>query len=114
MSPVIAIIGRSNVGKSTLFNRLTRSQRALVLDSPGVTRDRQYGQGALADNHFIVIDSGGIGDGVVTEMQTAILKQTQAAMIEADMIYFVVDGRAGLTPIDTEIAKALRKITIPI
>ncbi|MGD9592672.1 MAG: ribosome biogenesis GTPase Der [Candidatus Berkiella sp.] len=114
MIPVFAIIGRPNVGKSTLFNRLTHSQQALVVDQPGVTRDRQFGQGYLEDNHYIVIDSGGIGEGSHSEIDEAMLKQSHLAMNEADLILFVVDGREGLTHIDREIAKSLRKQDKPV
>lgn len=114
MIPVFAIIGRPNVGKSTLFNRLTHSQQALVVDQPGVTRDRQFGQGYIDDNHYIVIDSGGIGENAESEIDHAMIKQARLAMVEADIIFFVVDGRQGLTSIDKEIAKELRKQSKPV
>ena len=114
MIPVFAIVGRPNVGKSTLFNRLTHSQKALVVDQPGVTRDRQFGQGYLEDNHYIVIDSGGIGESTSSEIDEAMLKQSRLAINEADLILFVVDGRQGLTHIDREIAKELRKQSTPV
>ncbi len=109
MIPVLALIGRPNVGKSTLFNRLTKTQDALVADFPGLTRDRQYGQALFEDKPFIVVDTGGIGveDIAVNKLMS---KQSTIALNEADAVLFVVDGRAGLTGIDAEIAKELRKI----
>ncbi|MFI4938069.1 MAG: ribosome biogenesis GTPase Der [Candidatus Berkiellales bacterium] len=109
MIPVIAIIGRPNVGKSTLFNRLTRSQQALVLDQPGVTRDRQFGQGERFDRSYIVIDTGGIVEHPDGLIETALVKQSLQAIQEADVIFLIVDGRNGLTPMDSQLAKMLRK-----
>jgi len=107
--PVLALVGRPNVGKSTLFNRLTRSRSALVADVPGLTRDRQYGRGRLGEAPFIVIDSGGFEpvakDGIAAEMA----RQTRQAVVEADVVVFVVDGREGLSPRDQEIAAELRR-----
>lgn len=114
MTPVFAIIGRPNVGKSTLFNCLTHSKNALVVDQPGVTRDRQFGQGYLEDRQYIVVDSGGIGENSSAEIDLAMLKQARLAMTEADLIFFVVDGRQGLTQIDQQIAKELRKQNKPV
>ncbi|MBS0286170.1 MAG: ribosome biogenesis GTPase Der [Proteobacteria bacterium] len=114
MIPCIAIIGRPNVGKSTLFNCLTHSRQALVVDQPGVTRDRQFGQGYLEDQHYIVVDSGGIGESASSEIDLAMLKQARLAMVEADLIFFVVDARQGLTQIDQQIAKELRKQNKPV
>lgn len=114
MNPIIAIVGRPNVGKSTLFNRLTRSQQALVVDEPGVTRDRQYGRGVWQDLPYLVIDTGGLGDNPNGEIEQGIMQQSQAALLEANIIFFVVDARAGLTPIDRQIAKSLRKLSKPI
>ena len=108
MLPVIALVGRPNVGKSTLFNRLTRSRDALVADQPGLTRDRQYGIGRLGERPYVVVDTGGIGDqrdGVDLLMQ----QQVQLAIGEADLIFFLLDGRAGLTAGDEVIARGLRK-----
>jgi len=105
----VALVGRPNVGKSTLFNRLTRSRDALVADLPGLTRDRQYGRGRLGDKPFIVIDTGGFEplskEGLVSEMA----RQARSAIAEADVVIFLVDGRAGLTPQDKRIAQMLRK-----
>lgn len=109
MKPVIALVGRPNVGKSTLFNRLTRSRDALVADLPGLTRDRHYGEGRGADRPYIVIDTGGFEpvakEGIVAEMA----KQTRQAVVEADVVIFIVDGRLGLAPQDLVIADYLRK-----
>ncbi|MET3105687.1 GTP-binding protein [Oxalobacteraceae bacterium GrIS 2.11] len=109
MKPVIALIGRPNVGKSTLFNRLTRSRDALVADLPGLTRDRHYGEGRVGERPFLVIDTGGFEpvakEGIMFEMA----KQTKQAVAEADVIIFIVDGRQGMTPHDKTITDFLRK-----
>jgi GTP-binding protein len=109
MKPVIALVGRPNVGKSTLFNRLTRSRDALVADLPGLTRDRHYGEGRIGQRPFLVIDTGGFEpvakDGILHEMA----KQTRQAVAEADVVVFIVDGRQGLTPHDKTITDFLRK-----
>ena len=109
MKPVIAIVGRPNVGKSTLFNRLTRSRDALVADLPGLTRDRHYGEGRMGERPFLAIDTGGFEpvakDGIMHEMA----KQTRQAVAEADMVIFLVDGRQGITPHDKTITDFLRK-----
>ncbi len=109
MKPVIALIGRPNVGKSTLFNRLTKTRDALVADMPGVTRDRQYGDGIVGDRPYIVIDTGGLSgadEGVDTLMQS----QVYQAMQEANIIMFLVDGRGGMTGHDQTIAQHLREL----
>ena len=110
MKPVIALVGRPNVGKSTLFNRLTRSRDAIVHDVPGVTRDRHYGEGRLGGRGFIAIDTGGLepraDSGIFGEMR----RQAEQAMAESDAVIFVVDARAGLTGGDREIAAQLRKL----
>jgi GTP-binding protein len=107
--PTLVIVGRPNVGKSTLFNRLTKSRAALVADLPGLTRDRHYGLAHRGGRSFIVVDTGGFEpvatEGILHEMA----KQTRAAMAEADVIVFLVDGRAGLAPQDREIADLLRR-----
>jgi GTP-binding protein len=109
MKPVIALVGRPNVGKSTLFNRLTRSRDALVADMPGLTRDRHYGEGRMGERPFLVIDTGGFEpvakEGIMHEMA----KQTKQAVAEADVVIFIVDGRQGLTPHDKTITDFLRK-----
>lgn len=109
MLPVIAIVGRPNVGKSTLFNCLTSSRSALVADEPGVTRDRQYGQGIFQQQAFIAIDTGGIGEDN-QEINILTAQQTQQAITEADHILFVVDGKTGRTAADEIIAKQLRPL----
>ncbi|GAD78443.1 ribosome biogenesis GTPase Der [Vibrio ezurae] len=112
MVPVVALVGRPNVGKSTLFNRLTRTRDALVADFPGLTRDRKYGRAKLGEHEFIVIDTGGI-DGTEEGVETKMAEQSLAAIDEADVVLFMVDGRAGLTVSDEAIAKHLRKIEKP-
>lgn len=109
MIPVVALVGRPNVGKSTLFNRLTRTRDALVADFPGLTRDRKYGQAKLGEHEFIVIDTGGI-DGSEEGVETKMAAQSLAAIDEADVVLFMVDGRAGLTVADEAIANHLRRV----
>ena len=113
MKPILALVGRPNVGKSTLFNRLTRSRDAIVADFPGLTRDRHYGHGRLGSKPYLVIDTGGfeplVKEGILSEMA----RQTEQAIAEADVVIFVVDGRGGLTPQDKEIAALLRRIGRP-
>jgi len=114
MLPTLVLVGRPNVGKSTLFNRLTRSRDALVADQPGLTRDRHYGRGRVGDRPYLVVDTGGLEpvakDGILYEMA----KQSRQAVDEADVVLFLVDGRAGCTPQDTIIAGQLRKTGKPI
>lgn len=111
--PVIAIVGRPNVGKSTLFNRLTKTRDALVADMPGLTRDRQYGQGKVGNKPYIIVDTGGLGD-EETPVDALMAEQAQQAIQEADYILFMVDGRAGLTAADQTIARSLRKLSKPL
>ncbi|MFM7531114.1 MAG: ribosome biogenesis GTPase Der [Rubrivivax sp.] len=108
MQPVIAIVGRPNVGKSTLFNRLTKSRDAIVADFPGLTRDRHYGQARLGTRRFIVIDTGGFEPDSSTGIVREMARQTRQAVAEADAVIFVVDARAGLSAQDHEIAAFLR------
>lgn len=108
MKPVIAIVGRPNVGKSTLFNRFTKSRDAIVADFAGLTRDRHYGDGHLGDRQFIVIDTGGFEPDSTGGMVQEMAKQTRQAVAEADAVIFVVDVRAGLSAQDHDIAKYLR------
>ncbi len=107
MTPVIALVGRPNVGKSTLFNRLTRTRDALVADFPGLTRDRKYGQAHINGHDFIVIDTGGI-DGTEEGVEEKMAEQSLQAIEEADIVFFMVDARAGLVPADLGIAQYLR------
>jgi len=108
MTPVIALVGRPNVGKSTLFNQMTRSRDALVADFPGLTRDRKYGEGCYQGRRFIVIDTGGLsGDEAGLDAEMA--RQSMQAVEEADIVLFLVDGRAGLTAADEMIADHLRR-----
>ncbi len=107
MTPILALIGRPNVGKSTLFNQLTRSRDALVADFPGLTRDRQYGYGRMGHFPFIVVDTGGLtGEDVALDL--AMAKQAWLAIREADLVLFMVDARDGLTAMDLAIAAELR------
>jgi len=108
MLPVIALIGRPNVGKSTLFNRLTRSRDALVADYPGLTRDRQYGFGKLGPIPYLAIDTGGVAGGEVG-INELMVEQTVRALGEADVAIIMVDGRAGLTAADENVAELARK-----
>lgn len=111
--PVLALVGRPNVGKSSLFNRLTRSRDALVADQPGVTRDRHYGYAVHAGRRYIVVDTGGIGqddDTIDAEART----QTEIAMVEADAVVFVVDARAGAVAADAIIGGRLRRLEQPV
>lgn len=116
MAITIAIIGRPNVGKSTLFNHLTRSRNALVSDQPGVTRDRHYGFSEYADRNFIFIDTGGLFDPDENDLQLsdAVAKQVFMAVAEADLVFWLVDGRAGVTSLDEELAARLRRVDKPV
>ena len=109
MKPVIALVGRPNVGKSTLFNKLTRTKNALVADFPGLTRDRQYGEGKYEEIAFTVIDTGGIGE-ESNDVDAHMSSQSWLAVKEADVVFFLVDARAGITPNDEEIAQKLRAL----
>ena len=116
MTPVIAIVGCPNVGKSTLFNRLTRSRAALVADEPGVTRDRQYGYADLHDTAILLIDTGGIAGSVEDPVQItgAVAEQTLQAMDEADAVLWLTDGRSGPTAGDLELAATMRALAKPV
>ena len=107
--PVIALVGRPNVGKSTLFNRLTRSRDALVADIPGLTRDRHYGPCTLGERRFVLIDTGGFEPVAASGVAAEMARQTRQAIVEADLVVFVVDGRQGMTPRDRDIANELRR-----
>ncbi|WP_353233469.1 ribosome biogenesis GTPase Der [Diaphorobacter ruginosibacter] len=113
MKPVIALVGRPNVGKSTLFNRLTKSRDAIVADFAGLTRDRHYGNGRQGKHEYIVIDTGGFEPDASTGIFREMAKQTQQAVAESDVVIFVVDVRAGLSAQDHEIAKYLRRLGKP-
>ncbi len=114
MKPTIVLVGRPNVGKSTLFNRLTRTRDALVADQPGLTRDRHYGIGRVGDRDYLVVDTAGFDpvakDGIMHEMA----RQAEQAIAEADVLLFLVDGRAGRTPHDEQIAARLRRSGRPV
>lgn len=114
MLPTIVLVGRPNVGKSTLFNRLTKSRDALVHDQPGLTRDRHYGRGKVGDKPFLVVDTGGFEPVADTGILAEMARQTLQAVDEGDAIIFLVDGRAGLTPQDRIIAERLRRTGRPL
>src|SRR6201991_5261639 len=105
MKPVIALVGRPNVGKSTLFNRMTKTRDAIVADFSGLTRDRHYGDGHLADREYIVVDTGGFEPDSSTGIVKEMAKQTRQAVAEADAVIFVVDLRAGVSAQDHDIAR---------
>jgi GTPase len=113
MKPLVALIGRTNVGKSTLFNRFTRESRALVDDRPGVTRDRLYGTVTYDDHSFLLIDTGGFG-GTEDNLSDQVRRQAELAAAEADLILFMVDGRQEIQPDDLEVANFLRRSGKPI
>jgi len=112
--PVIAIVGRPNVGKSTLFNRLVGRRRALVRDVPGVTRDRLYGQVSFERWQATVIDTGGFDPSSEEPLIEGVRRQILTAVEEADLVLFVVDGRDGATALDAEIARVLRRTGRPV
>ncbi len=114
MLPAVALVGRPNVGKSTLFNRLTATRDALVADYPGLTRDRRFGLGRAADRRFIVIDTGGLVSADSNAMTELVAEQVELAIEEADAIVLVVDHKHGLTPEDTAIAERLRRESKPV
>lgn len=110
VKPVVVLVGRPNVGKSTLFNRLTRSRSALVADFSGLTRDRHYGEGRVGQTPFIVVDTGGFEPVAKTGILHQMARQTKQAIAEADVVIFMVDARAGLNAHDHDISKLLRKL----
>ena len=114
MSAKVAIIGRPNVGKSTLFNRLVGRRLALVDDEPGVTRDRREGEAKLADLSFTIVDTAGLEEGDSATLAGRMRAQTEAALIDCDAVLFVVDARAGLTAADRHFARSLRRSGKPI
>jgi GTPase len=113
VKPVIALVGRPNVGKSTLFNRLTGTRDAIVADFAGLTRDRHYGNGHLGKREYIVIDTGGFEPDAAEGIYREMAKQTRQAVAESDVVLFVVDARAGLSAQDHEIAQYLRRLGKP-
>jgi GTP-binding protein len=113
MKPVVALVGRPNVGKSTLFNRLTKSRDAIVADFAGLTRDRHYGNAKHGKHEFIVIDTGGFEPDAASGIFKEMAKQTTQAVAEADVVIFVVDAREGISAQDHEIAKYLRRLGKP-
>jgi len=114
MLPTIALVGRPNVGKSTLFNRLTKTRNALVADFPGLTRDRHYGRARAGEREFLCLDTGGFEPVATSGILFEMAKQAKAAIAESDVIVFIVDARSGLAPQDRDIAELLRKSGRPI
>jgi GTP-binding protein len=112
--PVLALVGRPNVGKSTLFNRITRERRAIVHNLPGVTRDRNYGTAEWSGKKFLVIDTGGFEPAAETALKRQVQEQTRLAIEEADAILFLFDGKGGLHPLDREAVDLLRKVRKPV
>ena len=113
MLPVVALIGRPNVGKSTLFNAMTGTRDALVADFPGLTRDRQYGYARRTDVPCIVVDTGGLVENA-GQIESLMIEQTERAIAEADRLVVVVDGRAGVTPQDQFVAQLARRSGKPV
>ncbi len=114
MLPTIALVGRPNVGKSTLFNRLTKTRDALVADYPGLTRDRHYGRALAGDQPYFVVDTGGFEPKATSGILHAMAQQTKQAIAESDIVVFLVDGRTGLAPQDATIADLLRRSGRPV
>ena len=114
MKPIVVLVGRPNVGKSTLFNRLTRTRDAIVHDMPGLTRDRHYGVGRLGHKPYLVVDTGGLEPSAKEGVMAQMARQTRTALAEADVLIFVVDAREGVTAQDRRIAEELRKLGRPV
>jgi GTP-binding protein len=112
--PVLAIVGRPNVGKSTFFNRLTREKKAIVHDRPGVTRDRNYGEAEWNGKTFLVVDTGGFESEAESRLQRQIQEQSRLAIEEADVVLFLLDGKSGLSPIDRDAVRLLRGVGKPV
>src|ERR1700730_1803458 len=113
MKFAVAILGRPNVGKSTLFNRLAQRRLALVDDTPGVTRDWREGEGRLGDLHFRVLDTAGLEEAERESLAARMSQQTERALEHADVVLFLIDARAGVTPVDRHFAERLRRRAIP-
>ena len=113
MKSVVAIIGRPNVGKSTLFNRLAKAHKAIVINEPGATRDRNYSDAVWEGKRFTLIDTGGFEPASEERILIQMREQTTLAMEEADIIIFLLDGRSGLLPADKDIAAILREVKKP-
>jgi len=111
---VVAIIGRPNVGKSSLFNRLSHQRKAIVIDQPGATRDRNYAECTWNDKAYLLIDTGGFEPAATEGILVQMREQTQLAIEEADIIIFLMDGREGLIPADRDIASLLRGFEKPV
>src|SRR5215472_251671 len=105
--PVVAIVGRPNVGKSTLFNRLVGERRAIVHDLPGVTRDRNYAEAVWADQRYLLIDTGGLDAESNSYLEASVQEQSRRAVAEADAVIFLFDGKSGLNPLDAEAVNLL-------
>ena len=114
MKPIIAIVGRPNVGKSTLFNRLVKRRKAIVEDEPGVTRDRNYAEAFYEERPFILIDTGGFEPAAKERIPQLVREQAEVAIQEADLVLFLMDGKEGLNPTDLEVAQYLRKVAKPV
>src|SRR5512139_2236641 len=114
IKPIIAIVGRPNVGKSTLFNAIARRRKAIIDDTPGVTRDRNYTDVERDGKAFILVDTGGFEIGSNSDMARLIREQAQMAVEEADAIIFLMDGREGLQPTDIEITRMLQQTSKPV
>src|SRR4051794_25863643 len=114
VKPLAALVGRPNVGKSTLFNRLVGGRVAIVEDLPGTTRDRLYGDFEWRGRAIAVVDTGGIVPGTDEDVSESVFEQARLAIEEADVIVFLVDGRSGVTPVDDEIAALLRQTRKPV
>src|SRR5689334_12387877 len=113
-APLIAIIGRPNVGKSTLFNRLIGQRRSIVTDEAGITRDRIYGKTSWSRRTFRVVDTGGMMPGDESEIPRKIVEQARIAIDTASIIFFVIDGRTAITAADQELARLLRRTQKPV
>ena len=112
--PLLAIVGRPNVGKSTLFNRLLGARKAIVDDHPGVTRDRNYGEGDWAGRKYLLVDTGGLDSDTGNQLDERVQEQSRRAVEEADVVLFLFDGKSGLNPLDREVVNSLRQVDKPV